>query len=55
MLKRTLSAISCENKTIVKSKSLDFGKMTKDMKQSQLIYILSSLLIQDKEKLQSFS
>lgn len=54
MLKKTLSTISCEKKTIVKSKSLDFGKMTKDMKQSELIYILSSLLIQDKKKLQSF-
>lgn len=58
MLPRTFSTSiiphSSQDKSIVRSKSWNFGELSRDWKQSYLIYLLSSLLIHDKKELQQF-
>jgi translation initiation factor 2-alpha kinase 2 len=60
MLKRTFSTLETKSKpisdtkTIVKSKSFDFLNLSRDWKQTYLIFLLSSILIKDEKKLKSF-
>ena len=60
MLKRTFSTLETETfpvpsaKTIIKSKSFDILNLSRDWKQTYLIFLLSSILIKDEEKLKSF-
>lgn len=60
MLKRTFSVsdtksiISHTDKSIVKSKSCDLYQISREWKQTYLIYLLSSILIPEKEKLKCF-
>jgi translation initiation factor 2-alpha kinase 2 len=60
MLKRTFSTQETKSKpisdtkTIVKSKSFDILNLSRDWKQTYLIFLLSSILIKDEKKLKSF-
>lgn len=60
MLKRTFSTLDTKTdisplkKNIVKSKSFDILNLSREWKQTYLIYLLSSILIKDKDQLQCF-